>query len=707
MRAGPRGVRLLSALLVVAAVWYAFGETLGGGFYLEDHYFLKEIRAAGGLDRTFQDLHGNWLGFTGYPYYRPLVTASLALDHALFGLDPWGYHLTHVLLHAVNALLVLVLVLRLYPGGGVPAGLAAALLFATHPVHPNAVGWVAARSDLLVGLGTLGMLAAYHRAWVCRQTAPLILGIAAFAAALLSKESGVMALVMTLLLPVRIGWRRRLLTTLPCMILLGAYGIARLVFVEKGLDLHGSAAPESLEAVGQALGAFCGQLMIVVNSTNTRGPLPVIALALIAGLAVVGLFRRGGTSLLVLAAAFPVFGLLPILLILGNVDSCFFFNFSRYWYLAVIGPALLVGLSVGSAGRWGWIPLGAVLILAVVHGRKSRELFDTHRKRPAEIASGVAEFLENEGRTDKHCLNILLRAPGDRYGDVHVNPLAFTSAAMQPFVSRDVPLYPLEGSAENIQELRRLIRLHGGHREFLIFTIDPATGKPIVVEQYRRVPRWTFTTRDGPYRLGHGLWKDIDCGGRSPLSFDVIRLEGVTGEGNLRLLVETDNGVFQRDCLVMGKGLDATFMFREDDEFLRARSISRIRLEPASRQDNPLEGVISVARIVLADLETARFLEAPAHRSSIRVQPAPPVFRWKSTTPRELGVRFLTAFGFDPPARSHPYRPRDLRRIRDLQKKMVVGANMGSGWFWIFTTMPDAMERKRPLGAHLRADPGM
>ena len=705
MRIGPRGLFLLSALLIIAAVWYVFGETLGGGFFMEDYYFLKEIRASGGLDRTLQDLHGNWLGFTGYPYYRPLVTASLALDHALFGLEPWGYHLTHVLLHALNALLVMVLVQRLYPGGGVPAGLAAALLFATHPVHPNAVGWVAARSDLLVGLGTLCMLAAYHRAWVCRRPAPLILGVTAFAAALLSKESGIMALVMTLLLPVKVGWRRRLLTTLPCMILLAAYGIARLAFLEEGLNLHESAVPAvgARGAVARATGLFCEQLMIVVNSISTPGPLLVMA-----GLAVIGLFRRGGISLLVLAVAFPVFGLLPILPILGNVDSSFFFNFSRYWYLAVIGPILLVGLSVGRAGRWGWIPLGAVLVLAVMQGRESREIFDKYRKRPAEIASGVAEFLESEGGTDEHQrVNVLLRAHRDLYGNVHVIPLAFTAAATQPFRSRDIPLYPLENSAENIEELWRLIRLHGGHREFFIFTLEPGTGKPVAVKRFPRVSRWTLTTRDGPYRLGQGLWKDIDCAGRSPLSFDVIRLEGVTGEGNLRVLVETDRGVFQRDCLVMGKDLDTTFVFREDDEFVQARSISRIRLEPASTQDNPLEGVISVERIVVTDLDTVRFLEAPGHRSGIRVQPAPPVFRWKSSTPRELGVRFLTAFGFDPPAGSHPYRPRDLRKIRDLQKKMVVGANMGAGWFWIFTTMPEAMERKRPLGALLRADLGM
>jgi len=695
-----RVVRLLPALLVIAAVWFAFGGTLGGGFYLEDHFFLKEIRAAGAIERTLEDLKGNWLGFTGYPYYRPLVTASLGLDHALFGLDPRGYHLTHVLLHTLNALLVLVLVLRIYPGGGVPAALATALLFATHPVHPNAVGWMAARSDLLVGLGTLAMLVAYHRAWTARRRLLLVAGVVAFAGALLSKESGVMALGMVLLLPVKAGWRRKLLTTLPCMVLLAAYGITRLVFLKEGINLHEDTMPGSLEDVGRTLASVGRQFLLVVNPTDIHFVVSVIALVLLVGLACAGMFRRGGIPTLALAAAFPVFGLLPVLPITGHVDMTYFFNFSRYWYLAVIGVTLLAGLGVGSFGRWSWIPLAAVLVLAFVYGRESREIFESHRKKPAEIASGAAAFLEREGGgSDHRCINIFLRSPRDMYGGVHINPLAFTSAAMYPFLSRDVPLYSLGGSQETINEVKRMVRLHAGHREFLVFTADPATGKPVVLERYPRVPRWRHATRDGPYRLGQNLWKDLDCGGRSPLSFDVIRLEGVTGEGNLRVLVETDRGVFQRDSLVMGKDLAVTFDFREEDDFLRAKSVFRIRLEPASTQENPLKGVISVARIVLADLETARFLEAPPPFSRVRV----PAFQWVRSTPRELGVRFLTAFGFDPPPGLLPHRPRDLRKIGGLRKKLVIGANMGTGWFLVFSTMPAAMERKRPLLVPLRA----
>ncbi|MFH1723069.1 MAG: tetratricopeptide repeat protein [Elusimicrobiota bacterium] len=87
---------------------------------------------------------------------------SYALDHALWGMDPRGYHLTDVLLHAANAALFCVLARRLLMlaapdlAGGDPLGtwLAAgfaAMLFSIHPLRAESVAWVSARHDVLSG----------------------------------------------------------------------------------------------------------------------------------------------------------------------------------------------------------------------------------------------------------------------------------------------------------------------------------------------------------------------------------------------------------------------------------------------------------------------------------------------------------------------------------------------------------------------------
>ena len=79
--------------------------------------------------------------------YAPLTTLSLLIDHTLFGKSPEGYHLMNVVLHGINAVLVLLLVTRLTDNRSI--GLATAALFAVHPMQIETVAWVSSRKTLL------------------------------------------------------------------------------------------------------------------------------------------------------------------------------------------------------------------------------------------------------------------------------------------------------------------------------------------------------------------------------------------------------------------------------------------------------------------------------------------------------------------------------------------------------------------------------
>jgi len=84
------------------------------------------------------------------PYFGnflPLHLLSYLVDYTFWKLNPFGYHLQSVLLHALNAWLALVLVRRMFGGFAMP--FLAALLFAVHPSHLEAVAWVSIRKDLL------------------------------------------------------------------------------------------------------------------------------------------------------------------------------------------------------------------------------------------------------------------------------------------------------------------------------------------------------------------------------------------------------------------------------------------------------------------------------------------------------------------------------------------------------------------------------
>ena len=125
----------------------------------------------------------------GAYYYRPVQSLSFLADYYVWGLWPAGFHLTNVVLHAVVAVLFYRLAARLV--GDWRTALVAALLFAVHPLHAEAITYVSQRSDPLAAMFMLTALL-----WALdgrRIAAPL-----AFALALLSRES---AAILLLLLP--------------------------------------------------------------------------------------------------------------------------------------------------------------------------------------------------------------------------------------------------------------------------------------------------------------------------------------------------------------------------------------------------------------------------------------------------------------------------------------------------------------------------
>jgi Flp pilus assembly protein TadD len=79
--------------------------------------------------------------------WHPLTWLSHMLDCQIFGLAPWGHHLTNLLLHALNTLLVYVVLRRIT--GATGRAFVVALLFGLHPLRVESVAWVAERKDVL------------------------------------------------------------------------------------------------------------------------------------------------------------------------------------------------------------------------------------------------------------------------------------------------------------------------------------------------------------------------------------------------------------------------------------------------------------------------------------------------------------------------------------------------------------------------------
>jgi tetratricopeptide (TPR) repeat protein len=184
------------AAALAGVTFLAFGRMVWEGhpfIHLDDWQYVVQnpnVRSGLSLENLRWAFHpgtfvaNNW---------HPVTLVSHMVDSTLFGLErPWGHHLTSLLLHAANAVLVFLLLLR--STGALWASALVAALFAWHPTRVESVAWVAERKDVLCGFFALLSIAAYG-AWVRRP------GSGRYALLLVSFALGLMAKSMLVTLP--------------------------------------------------------------------------------------------------------------------------------------------------------------------------------------------------------------------------------------------------------------------------------------------------------------------------------------------------------------------------------------------------------------------------------------------------------------------------------------------------------------------------
>lgn len=166
-----RSIRVWICLAIVALVAGAYWRVTGNGFiYFDDHiYIFENVMVQAGL--TVSGF--NWACTSMNVNWHPLTWLSHMLDCQLFGLSPAYHHLSSLLLHTINSLLLFHTLSRLLSRATkknsnerwqryFPAAMAA-ILFAVHPIHVESVAWASERKDLLSTLFWILTLLAYIR----------------------------------------------------------------------------------------------------------------------------------------------------------------------------------------------------------------------------------------------------------------------------------------------------------------------------------------------------------------------------------------------------------------------------------------------------------------------------------------------------------------------------------------------------------------
>ena len=150
----------LLAVLLVLVTMAVYWPATRGGFISYDDDLLVTANPEVQKGLTVEGMKLAWFNQVNC-LWHPVTVMSHMLDCQLFGLNPWGHHLTSVLLHALNAGLVFALLQRMT--GATWRSLLVAALFAVHPLRVESVAWVAERRGVLSGFFGLLALIAYAR----------------------------------------------------------------------------------------------------------------------------------------------------------------------------------------------------------------------------------------------------------------------------------------------------------------------------------------------------------------------------------------------------------------------------------------------------------------------------------------------------------------------------------------------------------------
>lgn len=364
---------------VAAAAILVYLDALGNAFLWDDLFLVVNNPAIKSWDRLpalfLADLFPQGVLSR---YYRPLQAATYLLDYHWWGLNPFGFHLTSVLIHATVAALFYRLALALLADAR--GALAAALLYAVHPIHTEAVAYVSGRSDPLAAAGMLVALLAFLHDRRTTLGAWRLLSLAAFFLALLAREA---AMVLVLLVPLvdravpapRATLARRFaLDYLPYAATLAAYLALRHAAVGfGGVGASTAEVPLPLRALTmlKVVVGYLSLLLVPVGQHMERVVTPaasvldplVIGAALVVGTTVAAAMACRRTARPVtIGAAWFFLALLPV----ANLVPLSTFMSEHWLYIPSMGFFLAAGWALARLMAAGWEqPAASVLLMLV------------------------------------------------------------------------------------------------------------------------------------------------------------------------------------------------------------------------------------------------------------------------------------------------------------------------------------------------------
>ncbi len=360
----------------------AYLPALRGGFLWDDDAYVTE-------NATLRDLSGLrqiWFEVATTPQYYPLVHTTFWLEYHLWEFNPFGYHLVNLLLHALAALLLWRVLMRLHLSGA----WLAATIFALHPVQVESVAWITERKNVLSGVFYFAAALTYLRFVQLDDTHQqkpwhlYLLSLGLFIAALLSKTVTCSLPAAVLLV---LWWKKGRVPAREIGLLLPFFALGvglglhtawveRHVVGARGVEWSLTLFDRSLVA-GRVLWFYVGKLLWPVNLTfiYPRWEIdpwvwwqPLFPIAAAGAVAVLWFARRRIGRGPLVAVLFFSGTLVPALGFVNVYFMRYSFVADHFQYLASAGLITLTAVWLRRLPQLAWV---ALLLLGVLTWRRA------------------------------------------------------------------------------------------------------------------------------------------------------------------------------------------------------------------------------------------------------------------------------------------------------------------------------------------------
>jgi len=137
-----KNIIVISILFLIAFIMY--GSSLNNYFIADDFEFIYKASNVTDIHSFFNYINGS---VGTIKSFRPIINFSFLVDYFTWGTNPFGFHLTNIIFHILNAVLIFLILIYIFRSKWL--GFSCALLFLVFPTNYESVGWIAGRTDII------------------------------------------------------------------------------------------------------------------------------------------------------------------------------------------------------------------------------------------------------------------------------------------------------------------------------------------------------------------------------------------------------------------------------------------------------------------------------------------------------------------------------------------------------------------------------